>query len=165
MQLVKDLLRTGVGPGRVEWLGIASSRRAEMTAMTQVELVAGEGIVGEHHRRKAGVSRRQVTLIQHEHLSVVASLLKREAVLAAELRRNVVVSGINLAAVKKLFIQVGTSVLEVTGNCPPCSRMEENLGSGGYAAMIGHGGITAIVLESGFICLGDEVRVHERTFD
>jgi len=35
--------------------------------------------------------------------------------------------------------------------------MEENLGSGGYAAMLNHGGITAIVESESIVAIGDSV--------
>ena len=73
------------------------------------------------------------------------------------LRRNIMVSGINLAALKYQTFQIGTAVFRGTGNCPPCSRMEENLGAGGYAAMLNHGGITAIVATEGVVAAGDTV--------
>ena len=96
--------------------------------------------------------------MQAEHLDVVARLLGRDApVDASLLRRNLVVSGIPLLALHGLRFRVGDAVLEGTGACHPCSRMEEALGPGGYQAMRGHGGLTATVVSDGAIHLGDEV--------
>ena len=37
--------------------------------------------------------------------------------------------------------------------------MEENLGKGGVAAMLGYGGLCAKILESGDIAIGDSISV------
>lgn len=76
------------------------------------------------------------------------------------LRRNLVVKGINLLALKDKKFWVGEVLLEYTGECHPCSRMEETLGAGGYNAVRGHGGITARILNGGKISLGDVLKVE-----
>lgn len=144
--------------GRLVWIGAAPTRRAPLALVESATLQAGTGIDGEHHA-KSGQSKRQVTLIQAEHLMVIASILKREAIDPGLLRRNLVVSGVNLVALKDRTFRIGEAILEGTGPCDPCSRMEENLGPGGYNAMRGHGGITTRVIQGGLIRVGDEVAV------
>ena len=83
--------------------------------------------------------------------------MRRDVVHPGELRRNLVISGINLLAFSERQFQIGEVILEMTGKCHPCSRMEENLGAGGYNAMRGHGGITTKVIKGGKIKTGDEI--------
>ena len=71
---------------------------------------------------------------------------------------DLVVSGINLAALKGREVQVGEAVLRFTVICAPCSRMEEALGKGGYSAVRGHGGWCAEVVRPGRVRLGDVVQ-------
>ncbi len=101
--------------------------------------------------------KRQVTLIQAEHIDAVSSMIGYD-VEPGLLRRNIVVSGINLLALKDKAFSIGTVTLKYTGLCHPCSRMETNLGPGGWNTMRGHGGITAQVVVDGAISLGDSVR-------
>jgi MOSC domain-containing protein YiiM len=75
-----------------------------------VRVELNSGLEGDRFRGRV-VSKRQVTLIQKEHLSVIASCLQRESVDPALLRRNIVVSGINLLALKdKTFLVQADSV-------------------------------------------------------
>lgn len=150
------LMATFPRPGTVEWIGIRSKRRAPLVALDEVEAVAGVGLVGDHYASKTN-GKRQVTLIQLEHLTVVAQILAKTEVLAASLRRNIVVSGINLYALRDRKFRIGDVVLEGAGTCDPCSRMEEVLGAGGYNAMRGHGGIVCRILEGGTIRIGGPV--------
>ena len=163
MKIVQELLFAKEFVGRVEWLGCATARETRMQTPDQVELVTNQGIRGEHHLRDSGESERQVTLIQHEHLPVVAALMGLKAADPGAVRRNIVVSGINLAALRSQRFKIGDAVLKGTGDCAPCSRMEQTLGVGGYEAMIGHGGITAVVEIGGVVCIGDTVRGDEST--
>ena len=140
--------------GKVEWIGVRPDKRQPLKELDRV-IVLANGLDGDHYAGRSG--NRSVTLIQAEHLPVIASLLHRENVEPLMLRRNIVVSGINLLALKDKEFRVGTAVLKMTGLCHPCSRMEENFGEGGYNAVRGHGGINASVILPGEIKLQDEV--------
>ena len=113
------------------------------------------GLIGDRYAGRSG--ERQVTLIQWEHLPVIASVLGLESLDPSLLRRNIAVSGINLLALKDKQFRIGDAVLKFTGLCHPCSFMETTFGPGGYNAVRGHGGITARVVSSGKIALGDNV--------
>ncbi len=158
--MLQELLNSLPQTGRVAWIGLALEPRSPIRAVELVVAEAGRGLEGDHHAKRKKNSKRQVTLIQSEHLSAVASLCGRDEVQPALLRRNIAVSGINLLALKNKRFRIGGALLEWTGPCEPCSRMEENLGPGGYNAMRGHGGITARVVEGGSIRIGDPVRLE-----
>ena len=145
--------------GKLEHILLRPQRRAPAIAVDEALAIAGRGLEGDRSCRPrpagAGESKRQVTLIQAEHLPVIAALVGRAEVPPALMRRNLVVSGINLLAARTLFkdqpmlIRIGNVLLEATGPCEPCSLMEELLGAGGYNAVRGHGGLTARVLQGG----------------
>lgn len=149
---LKALAARVAQPGRVVWIGVRTTRRGEVRSLEAAE-VALTGLVGDRRTRPG---KRAVTLLQAEHLPVIASLAASGGALdPALLRRNLVISGLNLLALRKRPFRLGTALLLGTGPCAPCSRMEEALGPGGYTAMRGHGGITAEVLEPGQVALGD----------
>lgn len=148
-QLMANLPRTG----RVEWIGLRPARDVPMKEVAEVLASAGKGLSGD--RYGSGSGKRGLTLIQAEHLPVIASLSGHERVLPAILRRNLVVSGIPLIALKGRRFRIGEVLLEGTDPCDPCSRMEAALGPGGYNAMRGHGGLCARILEGGILHIGD----------
>lgn len=142
--------------GRVEWIGLRPARGEAMRAPGEVHAVVDRGLDGDRFAGRGG-NPRQVTLIQAEHLAVIAACLQRDRIEPLLLRRNLVVAGLNLLALKDKRFRVGDALFEFSGACHPCSKMETALGAGGYNAMRGHGGITARVLESGTIRIGDSV--------
>ena len=143
-------------PGRVVWIGLRPQRRAAVQVVETATLDPQQGLIGDHYSSRTG-GARHVTLIQAEHLAAIAAHLGLEAVTPEQLRRNIVVAGINLTALKGRRFALGGALLEATGECHPCSRMEEILGEGGYNAVRGHGGITARVIEGGVVRIGDDV--------
>jgi len=135
--------------GTVSGLLVRPARRQPAVAVNTWDLCGAQ----DHARP----GKRAVTLIQQEHIAIVSQLVEAP-VDWIRLRRNVLVSGINLLTLLGQQFQVGTAVLEGTALCDPCKNMDEAIGPGGYAAMIGHGGICARILNASEIHIGD--RVH-----
>jgi MOSC domain-containing protein YiiM len=152
---MKEILKTMPQTGFVQWIGLRPGRRQPITVVEQAA-IGDQGLAGDRFEG-ASDAPRMVTLIQKEHIDAIASILGRDSIDPSLLRRNIVVSGINLLALKEHTFQIGDAKLFGTGNCAPCSRMEENLGPGGYNAMRGHGGITARVINGGIVRLGDRI--------
>jgi MOSC domain-containing protein YiiM len=150
------LIAAPIRPGRLAWIGLRPARHAAMTMPTEATLIAQTGIVGDRYRTSRN-GTRQVTLIATEDLTAIAAFLGRDAVAPELLRRNFVTSGINLVALKGQRFRIGTALLEGSGDCAPCSRMEETFGVGGYNAVRGRGGITARVIEGGTVRIGDPI--------
>ncbi len=164
MQTIGDLRRSFPRTGEVTWIGVRPERLAPVVEVDAVDAIAERGLDGDRAAASGRTGgKRQVTLIQHEHLAAVGGLLDRDPIDPGLTRRNIVVKGVNLTALKDRVFRIGEAVLEGTGDCPPCSRMEQNLGPGGYNAMRGHGGVTARVRTGGRIAIGDTVAfVDER---
>jgi MOSC domain-containing protein YiiM len=152
-----ELLNAEMRAGVVEWIGLRLQRRGPVSVVESAVLDAQAGMIGDHYNNpKRGT--RHVTLIQREDLTAIASYLD-QVVTPEQLRRNIVMRGVNLLALKDKRFRLGEALLEMTGECHPCSRMEETFGAGGYNAVRSHGGITARVLESGIVRLGDKLTV------
>jgi len=173
---LRHLTRQFATAGRIDAIGLRPSRGAAVLAVDSAEAMAGQGLIGDRSVRgkpnNLVTMKRQVTLLQAEHVPVIAALAGHTRPLDPLcLRRNLVVSGLNLLAARSLFKDQplllfigpadagmdGCLWLEITGACEPCSKMEALLGPGGYNAMRGHGGMTARVLRGGRLRVGDVV--------
>ncbi|MBK1646714.1 MOSC domain-containing protein [Thiocapsa imhoffii] len=148
-------MQTFPRPGRLDWIGLRPGKRAALVGVDAAQALTGAGLEGDHYAGRSG--NRGITLLQAEHLPVIATLAGVSQMAPAILRRNLLVSGINLIALKGQRFQIGTVVLEGTSFAHPCSRMEEVLGPGGYNAMRGHGGLCARVIQGGLLRVGDAV--------
>ena len=147
---VSELVERAPQLGRVEGVALRPKRREPLVPVQSGDLAARRI---DHGRP----GKREVTLIQAEHVVVVGQLLGRP-VDSLILRRNVLVSGVNLLSLLGRRFAVGGVVLEATGVWDPCERMEGVLGGGGHGAVVGPGGICAQVIEPGLLAVGDTLR-------
>ncbi len=153
MSELAELIAGWAKPGRVDWIGVRPARREEVVTLGEA-MISADGLDVDRSR----TGKRAVTLIQQEHLTAIGSYLGQGPIVPDVLRRNLVVSGINLAALKGREVQVGEAILRFTVICAPCSRMEEALGKGGYSVVRGHGGWCAEVVRPGRVQVGDAVQ-------
>ena len=131
-----------------------------MHTVEEVMALEERGLEGDHRTGKSPGSGRQVTLISREFIRQTAHFLGQEEIDPALLRRNLVVSGINLNALRHQRFSIGDAMFEAGALCHPCSRMESALGKGGVAAMLGHGGLCCKILRGGKIAVGQKVVVE-----
>lgn len=154
-----DRYARDLGQGTLEWIGVCPARRENLTVLDSVEAIEDAGLAGDHRTAKKRGSGRQVTLISREFIDQIAHFTGHTDIDPAILRRNLVVSGINLNALRHQQFSIGPVLLEAGAWCHPCARMEEALGKGGVAAMLGHGGLCCRILRGGVIRVGDAVAV------
>lgn len=144
-------------PGKLEWIGLRPARKTPMEVVDHVSAIEGLGLEGDRRCNGSKGSSRQVTIISREYIATITKLLKKDNIDPSILRRNLVVSGINLTALRHQRFQIGEVIFEATALCHPCSRMEVALGKHGVAAMLGHGGLCAKIIVGGEIKLDDAV--------
>lgn len=144
-------------PGRLDWIGLRPARKVDLLVVDEVEALVDMGLAGDRRCKGTAGSARQVTVINQEHIDVVAKLLGMVSIDPAILRRNLVVSGINMMALRHQRFRIGEAEFEASAQCHPCLRMEHALGKGAVAAMLGHGGICAKIIKGGMIRVGDAV--------
>ena len=170
MKDLRELTRQFPCTGRIDAIFLRPKRDTAALRVDSVIAEVDRGLLGDRSAERAaarpGGGKRQVTLIQAEHLPLIGAWSAHAPIDPAMLRRNLVVSGINLLALRSPFadrplrVCIGPEVvLVMTGPCDPCSKMEAALGPGGYNVMRGHGGLSARVVHGGRLSVGDAVRV------
>ena len=98
-KVVESLLKTIPQKGKVEWIGVRPAKKEELSAIESIEVKMVTGLEGDHFRGNYS-GKRQITLIQQEHLRVVSNIMGKKRIDPKLTRRNIVVSGINLLSLK-----------------------------------------------------------------
>lgn len=150
---------TQLPPGELTWIGVRPARREPMLSLAQTKAVEELGLEGDHRMAKTPGSGRQVTLISEEFIGQISHFLGGKPVPPEQLRRNLVVKNINLNALRYQNFQIGDAIFQAGALCHPCTRMEQALGKGAIAAMMGYGGLCCKIIRSGEIKVGDSVEL------
>jgi MOSC domain-containing protein YiiM len=133
--------------GTIDHLFIKPGHREEMIPVETINVIQQKGIEGD---ASFGRSNRQILIISHE-------VVKAYGLMPGDLRENITVSQLDVSAIStETRLSIGEVVLEVTGDCNPCARLEE-LRVGLMDEIHGNRGILARVLEPGEINVGQTI--------
>ena len=150
--------------GTLVGIFVAETAGAPMRALDEVDAVAGAGLAGDRYAARAGHWRRtdacELTLVTEEDLRR-ASRRSGIAFGDGEHRRNLVVSGIALAAYRRRRVRIGEALLEFHRLRPPCGYLDRVYRPGAGKALGQGAGIGLRVLRGGRMRIGDRVEVLE----
>jgi hypothetical protein len=139
---------------QVSHLFLATGSRRPMREVESALALTDRGLEGCQHGR-AG-SLRQVLLLDGE-------TLKSFGLQPGQIKENITTSGLRVNdLVKGQRLEIGQAVLEVTGPCEPCSRMDE-IRMGLQQELHGQRGTLCRVIEGGRILRGDTIQLAPAT--
>jgi MOSC domain-containing protein YiiM len=143
--------------GKLLDIAIRAKSRAPMERRESVQVGSDTGLAGDSRGRMVD---RNVTVISREGWDAACAELG-ETLPWTTRRANLLVEGIDLEQTTGARLRIGPVVLEVTDECDPCERMEEQR-AGLRAALMPawRAGVQCRVLEAGELRTGDEVALE-----
>ncbi|MBR58517.1 MAG: MOSC domain-containing protein [Myxococcales bacterium] len=146
--------------GRLVGIAIKAKKRADVCQLSEVMVSLEHGVEGDH-RGKPG--KRQITVLSLEDWNDACRDMDQS--LDWTLRRaNLLVEGVRLEEQVHGRLQVGELILEITGECDPCDRLDEQIpGLQDALTPNWRGGVTCKVLTPAKIQVGDSVELFADT--
>ena len=136
-------------------LRLCLGSREPMKEVAQANFITGQGMQGDRHLRSDGLrAKRQVLIMDVETLN-------RFGLEPGQVRENVTLEGLDLSTISAGDrVSLGADVvLEITGDCEPCARMDE-IRPGLKEEIDGKRGVLAFVEKGGVVSIGSEVGVN-----
>ncbi|MFZ1676364.1 MAG: MOSC domain-containing protein [Saprospiraceae bacterium] len=135
---------------------IRPERRATPIRISEAK-INSTGIEGDHYAKSDGT--RQVTIIAEDQLAEMTGIIGFQGDAHVACRRNILIESLPKENLKGKYMALGEDVIiEITGYCTPCHRMEENFGNGAIDAFYQRAGWVARVISEGSISTGDIVK-------
>ena len=149
--------------GNLDWIGVRE-KTGKIKSIDHVLAIEGLGLEGDKITLKRS-KKRQVTLMQKEHISVILSLScekdeNKINKIQYYFKRNLLISNYNIQSLIGKYFSIGAALFYGTGDCKPCKKIENSLGKNMFYAMQGMGGITATVVKTGNIKINDSLNLE-----
>ena len=140
-------------------IGLSKNHNQEIIAVTEIDLVAGKGIVGDRHFKDFNDPYNQLSIIESENIDQYNFKNKLNIPLL-NFRRNIVTKRIRLNDLLQKRIKIGSVKLEVLDLCRPCRHLSEKLDRNDIIKeFLRKGGVRCQIINDGKISLGDQIKI------
>ena len=125
-----------------------------LVEVREIECVAGRGIRGDRFYDYKADYKGQITFFAQEVFDRLDGAFPRVRKSPGALRRNVIVSGINLNSLIGEEFELQRLRFVSTAHCRPCYWLDQAFAPGAEAWLKGNGGLRAQILTSGTLRVG-----------
>ncbi len=140
-------------------IGLTKNHNQKIISVTEIDLIAGKGIVGDRHFKDYNDPYNQLSIIESENINEY-NLKNKLNIPHLSFRRNIVTKGVKLNDLVEKKIQIGSVKLKVIDLCRPCRHLSEKLERNDIIKeFLRKGGIRCQIINNGKISLGDQIRI------
>jgi hypothetical protein len=146
--------------GTVTAIVLAPAAEAPLRRVERARAIAGRGLQGDRYADGAGTFSPGGGR-GHDLTLVAAEVLEDAGLDPVEARRNLVVRGVELDALRGRRFRVGAVECLGQRRCEPCAHLERLTRPGVLRALAHRGGLRADILRGGDLRVGDRVEALE----
>ena len=140
-------------------IGLTKNHNQKIIEVTEIDLVAGKGIVGDRHFKDYNDPFNQLSIIESENIDEY-NFKNKLNIPHLSFRRNIVTKGMILNDLVGKRIKIGSVKLEVIDLCRPCRYLSDKLKRNDIIKeFLRKGGIRCQIMNDGKISLGDQIRI------
>jgi FdhD protein len=132
-------------------------RNHGMMRMEEVLCEAGRGLAGDRYHDEEPGAKTQVTFVAREVVDEMCGTLGIAQPDYSSLRRNVLVSGVDLNSLIGKTFAIDGVFFEGVEECKPCYWMDEAVAPGANAFLAGRGGLRCRILNGGTLRCGESI--------
>jgi len=140
-------------------IGLTKDHNKKIIETSEINLIAGKGIIGDRHFKDYNDPFNQLTIIESENIDEY-NLKNKSNIPYLNFRRNMVTKGIKLNDLVEKKISIGSVILNVIDLCRPCRHLSEKLNRNDIIKeFMRKGGIRCQIINDGKISLGDKIKI------
>ena len=157
MSSTVQILKIWISPGH-DFVGRYGKGRLEHGVETRdsVQCIAGKGIEGDRYFGHKDNYKGQITFFSEDVARGLEEALGVEGFNRSAMRRNVLVSGIDLNSLIGKRFRLGDAVFSASEECAPCFWMNEAVAPGAHEWLKGNGGLRCRIESSGELATGPQ---------